>query len=715
MPLKKISCWFIVVLLALTFVNIGKESSILASSDPIIIDGNDKALPENIKNLEHFKLELNNNKEKSGSYHNGKITINFIDSKTFNWQSNLGIKYVFVKGGKSGNLYQYNQEVTMDNGLHAPKNGGGKQADIGHITFYYEEVPAQIFENPVIGDGADPWIVRHTDGYYYYTNTTGNNITVWKSKTVSGLQNADSKVVWSPDPDSPNDSHIWAPEMHFIEGKWYIYFAASDGDMGKQRMHVIQSETADPLSEYSYPEGTAYGKITTPSDKWAIDGTILQHNGQYYFSWSGWEGDVNVRQDLYIAPMTNPWTVSGERVELSRPEYEWEKIGEPHVNEGPQFLRNPNGQLFLIYSASGSWTDDYKLGLLTLTGSDPLDPNAWEKKPVPIFVKDPAVGVFGPGHNGFFTSPDGTEDWIIYHAAKFEGAGWNRNVRMQKFSWNTDGTPNFGTPVATGAWQAVPSGEQAGSLTPALPVGYKFEAEDATVNRARIVNNTSASNGKKVGYIDFQDSFVEFDVDVPAGDYTLKIRYANGVGRQTSHYVSVNGENTGEVVYNSYGWDTWYFTEKDIKLTQQQNKIRISKGTSFTELDFIELVPKQPEYRYEAELAAHSNVTVKNSLDAGNKQKVTFDQENSAIEYRINIKESGTCRLKVIYQNQANVAATQKIVIDGKQVGELTYSPTSENAWGTVFTTVKLEQGVHTIGLSESSSLLNLDFIQLEK
>ncbi|MBD8068665.1 family 43 glycosylhydrolase [Bacillus sp. PS06] len=709
----------IVLLIFLVFtLFIVNESSILASSTPVKIIGNDKQIPKNLKGLKQFKLELEGHKDKSGSYLNGNINLNFDDSKTFGWQSNLGIKYVFVKGGNAGNLYSYNQEDTMDNGLHAPKNGGGKQPDIGHITFYYEEVPKQIFENPIIGNGADPWIVRHNDGYYYYTNTTGNNITIWKSKTISGLQNAESKVVWTPENGAPNDSHIWAPEMHFIEGKWYIYFAASGGDMEKQRMHVLQSETSDPFSTYSYPDGTTYGKITTPDDKWAIDGSILNYEGKYYFTWSGWEGDVNVRQDIYIASMINPWTVSGERVELSRPEFDWEKIGEPHVNEGPQFLQNPDGQLFMIYSASGSWTDDYKLGMLTLIGSNPLDPNAWEKSSEPVFVKAPEVGVFGPGHNGFFKSPDGTEDWIIYHAAKFNGSGWDRNVRMQQFTWNQDGTPNFGTPVATGTLQAVPSGELAGTLTPKLPVGYKFEAEDATVNRARIVSNTSASNGKKVGYIDFADSFVEFDVNVPPGEYTLKIRYANGMGEKTTHKVSVNDVSVGDVVYDSYGWDSWYFVEKEISLSKQENKIRISKGDLFTELDFIEIVPKQPEYRYEAEHAVLNNVTINNTFAASNKQKVSFDsfdQRDSSIEYRIKMDEAGTYHLLVTYQNQTNEVTTKNILIDGKQISKIEYIPTSENSWGTVSIPIELEQGAHTIALSQTTGLLELDYIQFSK
>lgn len=719
MPLlKKITGVLLITMFLLSFNVLSKDSSVLASSDPIRINGNDtpknKQLPDELKELKQYKLELDDSSLESGTYHDGTIHIDFQNSKTFDWQSDISVKYVFVKGGNAGNLYSYNQEETMANNLNAPKNNGGQQPDIGHITFYYAEEPVQLFENPIVGDGADPWIVSHTDGYYYYTNTTGNNITLWKSKTITGLQDAESKVVWTPEPGAPNSAHIWAPEIHFIDGKWYIYFAASGGDMEKQRMYVLESATSDPFSDYAYPQGTNLGKITTPSDKWAIDGTILEMDDDYYFAWSGWEGDVNVRQDIYIAPMANPWTISGERVELSRPEYDWEKIGEPHVNEGPQFLRNNEGELFLIYSASGSWTDDYTLGMLLFTGSDPLDPDAWEKNPEPVFEKNPDVGVYGPGHNGFFKSPDGTEDWIIYHAAKFQGSGWDRNVRMQKFTWNDDGTPNFGKPVATGTLLEVPSGEQAGTLTPKLPVGHKFEAEDATVNRARIVSNTSASNGAKVGHIDFEDSFIEFDIDLPAGDYTLKIRYANGMGEPSSHNISVNGNSVGEITYNSYGWDSWYFAEKDINLAQQKNKIRLAKENSFAELDFIELIPEQPELRYEAEHAELYKTTVMNTFTASNKQKVNFTSNESELAYRINVEKAGTYNLNLIYSNDTNEISVQKLVINNKEIGEIKFPPTA-NSLESVSIPVELEAGVQTINLSHHTGELALDYLQLTR
>jgi GH43 family beta-xylosidase len=158
--------------------------------------------------------------------------------------------------------------------------------------------------------------------------------------------------------------------------------------------------------------------------------------------------------------MSNPWTPSGPKVKLSTPNKSWETQGGA-VNEGPEPLYH-DGKTFIVYSASFCATPEYKLGLLTLTDSDPLNPAHWTKSG-PVFVRDDAHHVYGPGHNGFFKSPDGKEDWIVYHAnnASHAGCDMNRSTRAQKFTWNSDGTPNFSVPVALGVSLQSPSGEPA--------------------------------------------------------------------------------------------------------------------------------------------------------------------------------------------------------------------------------------------------------------
>lgn len=163
-------------------------------------------------------------------------------------------------------------------------------------------------------------------------------------------------------------------------------------------------------------------------------------------TWSGWEGDENVAQNIYVAHMSDPCTIDSERVCISVPEYAWEKHGRPDVNEGPTVLQH-GGKTFLVYSASGSWTDYYCLGMLTLVGDDPMDPDHWEKESRPDFQMDEGV-CYGPGHSSFSTAIDGSV-WMIYHGNLVSGSGWNgRSVRISPVTFDENGTPDFGKPEA---------------------------------------------------------------------------------------------------------------------------------------------------------------------------------------------------------------------------------------------------------------------------
>lgn len=321
----------------------------------------------------------------------------------------------------------------------------------------------ETFTNPLLPSGADPWSI-YKDGYYYYTHTMGNRLVLWKTKSLAQLNTAPQKTVYTPPKGTAYSRQLWAPELHFINNKWYLYFAADSGRNEGHRVWVLENPASDPLEG----EWTLKGKVADPADKWAIDASVFEHNAKWYMIWSGWQGDVNGQQDIYIARLKNPWTIDGERVRISSPTLDWETHGDlndannpPHVNvnEGPQFLRHGN-KVFIVYSGSGCWTDHYALGLLSAdASSDLLDSASWQKSPEPVFKASAEHNVYAPGHNSFFSSPDGTEDWILYHAnsAPGQGCGGNRSPRAQRFMWSKDGMPVFGEPVKTGELLSVPS------------------------------------------------------------------------------------------------------------------------------------------------------------------------------------------------------------------------------------------------------------------
>ncbi len=314
------------------------------------------------------------------------------------------------------------------------------------------------FHNPLLEvDGADPWL-QYYDGNYYLTATQWTAIRMWKSPTLAGLANVAPVTIWS-DSNPTRCCEVWAPEFHLLDGpngpRWYVYYSAgSDGTLANQRMHVLESSGTDPLGPYTYKS-----RIFDPSnDGWAIDGSILKMpDNKLYYLFSSWVGQD---QNVFIAPMSDPWTISGPRVLISKPAHAWEK-SVANVNEAPEVLQH-DGKTFIIYSASACWGPDYKLGMLTYNGGDVLNPSSWVKHPTPVFERSDENSVFAPGHNGFFTSPDGKENWIVYHAnsAADQGCRSSRTTRVQKFTWNADGTPNFGVPLALDTPVTPPSGER---------------------------------------------------------------------------------------------------------------------------------------------------------------------------------------------------------------------------------------------------------------
>ncbi len=306
---------------------------------------------------------------------------------------------------------------------------------------------------PLIEQRADPFIHKHTDGYYYFTASVPayDRLELRRSRTIEGLAKADPVAVWHKPDTGPLRELIWAPEIHFNQGAWYIYFAAAPtreikDDLFQHRMYCISTAAANPLEgAWSEPK-----QIDTGIDSFCLDATTFTHKDVLYYVWAQKDPNVPGNSNLYIAPMDTPDAIKGLPVLLSVPELEWETRGFL-VNEGAAVLIR-NGRVFISYS--GSATDEnYCMGLLHADeNADLLDPKSWTKEQEPVFKSDFEHEIYGPGHNSFTVAEDGKTDMLVYHARTYteiEGDPlWdpNRHTFVKPITWDAKGFPTFGRP-----------------------------------------------------------------------------------------------------------------------------------------------------------------------------------------------------------------------------------------------------------------------------
>lgn len=310
-------------------------------------------------------------------------------------------------------------------------------------------------KKPIVLQRADPCAYLHTDGYYYFTGSVPGyqTIEVRRAKQLDQLQDGERVTVWHAHADGPLSELIWAPEIHYINGKWYIYFAASDDAEVRDakhhhRMFVIECDHESPMTA----DWQEKGQIVTDQDSFSLDATVFEYQSQLYYLWAQLGPTVPGNSNLYLAKMANPWTLTGKEMLLSIPEFDWEKIGFS-VNEGPAVLFGPD-KIFITYSASAT-DEHYAVGLLWADlGSDILDGYSWHKSEQPVFKSSQKNHLFGPGHNSFTTTADGKQNVIVYHARPYDNAGIegdpldnpDRHAYAQTFSWDQKGFPDFGEP-----------------------------------------------------------------------------------------------------------------------------------------------------------------------------------------------------------------------------------------------------------------------------
>jgi len=309
--------------------------------------------------------------------------------------------------------------------------------------------------NPLVRQRADAQVFRHTDGSYYLTGSVPeyDRLVLRRSRTLAGLATAPERVLWRHLASGPLSGFIWAPEMHLIDGRWIMYFAAGPSGGGEDvfriRTYAVVCDGADPMTG----NWSVLGQLETPWDSFNLDSTSFVHRGTRYLAWAQREPGIETNSNLYLAPLKTPLTLAAKPARLSVPTLDWEIQGFK-VNEAPALLAR-HGKLFMTYSASA--TDArYCMGMLTCRDdADIMDPANWSKSQAPVFKSSPKNKVWGPGHNSFTTDERG-RDMLVFHGRDYEKIEGdplfdpNRHTRVQPIHYRPDGTPDFGEPVANG-------------------------------------------------------------------------------------------------------------------------------------------------------------------------------------------------------------------------------------------------------------------------
>ncbi|MCI5826392.1 MAG: glycoside hydrolase family 43 protein [Arcanobacterium sp.] len=401
----------------------------------------------------------------------------------------------------------------------------------------------------LLAAGADPWIMKRGN-FYYSVESLGDSVALRRSAALSSIAAAERQIIHLKTGDTAHKvGDFWAPELHYLDGSWHIYVAGKRSGDDIHRMYVLSNPADNPsLGHWKFEE------LGGMDDKFAIDGTVVENNTGRYFVWSGWEGYTNVQQNLYIAHMVSPTQVKSEKILISRPEFSWETVGSPKVNEGPTAI-TVGKTVNLAYSASGSWTDSYCIGVLTApVDADLAAPGSWAKQSEPVLAS--GNGVVAPGHNSFVSTQDGNV-YMIYHAARYSGSGWDRAVRYQKVSFDSAGVLQAAEPVSGAALAPIPMGD---------PPRVRMVASDVVQKSKKLVitKDSKALGGQALAGFEHFDDTAVWNIDIPHhGTYAIfvwarptdLVKEAKASQDLALIRVTVNGEQT----------------DRDIELPQSQD------------------------------------------------------------------------------------------------------------------------------------------------
>lgn len=304
------------------------------------------------------------------------------------------------------------------------------------------------FPFPVAYNRADPCVTRWNGKYYFIaTNDADDNHTLYirEADTLAGLVDAPETLLLDSVTYEGIGGLLWAPEFHEINGRLYIFHAATPGEFYCEESHVMElCEGGNPAcrADWSAPKRVQkkdgsylceMGKTIT------LDMTCFPWEGDYYVVWSQRQFlPKDLGAWLYIAKVNpeKPWQLLTDPVVLSKPDFGWAN-NHVFVDEGP-FALIRGDRIYLTFS-SALIDYTYVVGYMTIgRGQDLLDPSSWRKNGYPILSARSVPGEYGTGHNAYVEDEDGVI-WNTYHARP--GAEGVRSSGIRRVHFDVDGCP----------------------------------------------------------------------------------------------------------------------------------------------------------------------------------------------------------------------------------------------------------------------------------
>lgn len=437
-----------------------------------------------------------------------------------------------------------------------------------HATAHADPGPQWVSQAPVINSNfPDPDIIKVGNVYHAYaTNSGGQNVQHAVSTDLrhwtSMPDAAPTLGAWVDDncsftPGGADDHCTWAPTVTAVNGSYVLYYTARDRASQRQCVGVATSGSPDGPFQ---PVGTQ-PLVCPVSSGGAIDASTYAENGQLYLLWKADGNCCKLPAVINIQPLSaDGLTVTGDATPLIHNDQPWEGA----VVEAPTLMKRDR-TYYLFYSANDFAGGAYTTGYATATSIA----GPYTKHGQLMSTDRFADPIIGPGGETLTTAPDGSTA-IAFH-------GWNptykyRALYVRELDFSADGTPHV------------------------LGTANRYEAEAGTVVDARIVNDSGASNGQKVGNIDNLDSSVTVNVHADhTGPATLGIRFDNGsldgsgYRVKATDAVTVDGNDAGTVIFPHTAWGNWQQIDYAVKLVSGWNSIKFTKKTFFTELDAIDV------------------------------------------------------------------------------------------------------------------------------